>query len=66
LIAANQSLESIREFVGADSLAYLSLEGLKEAVRGEKGGYCSACFDESYPTSLFGLDQRPRGNVRGI
>lgn len=66
LIAANQSLESIREFVGADSLGYLSLEGLKEAVRGEAGGYCSACFDGKYPTELFGLDRQPRGNVRGI
>lgn len=66
LIAANQSLESIRQFVGADTLGYLSLEGLKEAVRGEKGGYCSACFDGKYPTSLFGLDQQPKGNVRGI
>jgi amidophosphoribosyltransferase len=65
LIAANQSLESIRQFVGADTLSYLSLEGLKEAVRGEKG-YCSACFDGKYPTSLFGLDLQPKGNVRGI
>jgi amidophosphoribosyltransferase len=66
LIAANQSLESIRQFVGADTLGYLSLEGLKEAVRGEKGGYCAACFDGHYPTSLFGLDRQPKGNVRGI
>jgi amidophosphoribosyltransferase len=66
LIAANQSLERIREFVGADSLGYLSLEGLKEAVRGEKGGFCSACFDGKYPTALFGLDLDPKGNLRGI
>lgn len=50
LIAANQSLESIRQFVGADSLAYLTLDGLKEAVRG--GGYCAACFDGEYPTKI--------------
>lgn len=66
LIAANQSLESIRQFVGADSLGYLSLEGLKEAVRGEKGGYCAACFDGKYPTPLYNLDQSPKGNIRGI
>lgn len=66
LIAANQSLESIREFVGADSLGYLSLGGLKEAVKGEKGGFCAACFDGRYPTSLFGLDRDPKGNIRGI
>ena len=66
LIAANQSLESIREFVGADTLGYLSLKGLKQAVQGESGGFCSACFDGKYPTSLFGLDRQPKGNVRGI
>ena len=66
LIAANQSLDSIRKFVGADTLGYLSLEGLKEAVRGENGGYCAACFDGKYPTPLFGLDLDPKGNIRGI
>ncbi|MES2855480.1 MAG: amidophosphoribosyltransferase [Bdellovibrionota bacterium] len=65
LIAANQSLESIRQFVGADTLSYLSLEGLKEAVDGGKGGFCSACFDGKYPTPLFGLDLDPKGNIRG-
>ncbi len=66
LIAANQSLEKIREFVGADSLGYLSMSGLKEAVRGEGGGFCAACFGEPYPTPLFGLDLDPKGNLRGI
>jgi amidophosphoribosyltransferase len=66
LIAANQSLESIREFVGADTLGYLSLNGLKAAVRSEGGGYCAACFDGNYPTELFGLDAKPKGNIRGI
>jgi amidophosphoribosyltransferase len=66
LIAATQSLEDIRSFVGADTLGYLSLEGLSEAVRGDQGGYCAACFDGKYPTPLFGLDLQPKGNVRGI
>ena len=66
LIAANQSLESIREFVGADTLGYLSLNGLKAAVRSESGGYCAACFDGKYPTGLFGLDAKPKGKIRGI
>ena len=45
LIAANKSVEEIREFIGADSLAYLSLEGLKEACGdGEKTTYCTACY----------------------
>jgi amidophosphoribosyltransferase len=66
LIAANQSLEKIREFVGADSLGYLSMDGLRSAVRGEKGGFCAACFDGNYPTPLFGLDRDPKGNVRNV
>jgi amidophosphoribosyltransferase len=51
LIAANKSIEEIREFIGADSLAYLSLEGLKHACGdGEKTTYCTACYTGSYPT----------------
>ncbi len=66
LIAANQSLEKIREFVGADSLGYLSMKGLKEAVRGQNGGFCAACFGGPYPTPLFGLDLDPQGNIRKV
>src|SRR6202012_160419 len=41
LIAANKSVDEIREYIGADSLAYLSLEGLREAcAEGEKTTYC--------------------------
>src|SRR5213075_497443 len=44
LIAANQSVEEIRRFIEADSLAYLSLDGLYAAVQAEnKLGYCTAC-----------------------
>src|SRR6478609_3862289 len=44
LIAANKTVEEIREYVGADSLAYLSLQGLKEACgEGVKATYCTAC-----------------------
>ncbi|MCM2282562.1 MAG: amidophosphoribosyltransferase [Bdellovibrionaceae bacterium] len=53
LIAATHSLDQIREFVGADSLGYLSLTGLQEAVKSEGRGYCSACFDGKYPTPLY-------------
>lgn len=52
LIAANQSVAEIQKFIGADSLAYLSLEGLKESVEGDAPHYCTACFTGSYPTSL--------------
>ena len=52
LIAANKSVEEIREFIGADSLAYLSLEGMKKACGdGEKTTYCTACYTGVYPTN---------------
>ncbi|MBI3478351.1 MAG: amidophosphoribosyltransferase [Acidobacteria bacterium] len=57
LIAANKSIEEIREFIGADSLAYLSLEGLKKACgEGETATYCSACYTGKYPTTLVDVD----------
>ena len=44
-------MEEIREFTGADSLRYISLEGMKEAVSDEQN-FCSACFDAEYPISI--------------
>ncbi len=53
LIAANQSLEEIRQFIGADSLAYLSMSGMFDAMGGGDGStYCSACFSGDYPTPV--------------
>jgi len=58
LIAANKSVAEIREFIGADSLAYLSLEGLKKACGdGEKTTYCTACYTGAYPTSWVDVDE---------
>src|SRR6266436_4581584 len=58
LIAANKSIEEIREYVGADSLAYLSLEGLKKACgEGEKTDYCTACYTGSYPTTVVDVEE---------
>jgi amidophosphoribosyltransferase len=58
LIAANKSVEEIREFIGADSLAYLSLEGMKKACAdGEKTTYCTACYTGSYPTKWVDVDE---------
>jgi amidophosphoribosyltransferase len=52
LIAANKSVEEIRDFIGAESLAYLSLEGLKKACDdGAHTRYCTACYTGSYPTN---------------
>jgi amidophosphoribosyltransferase len=58
LIAANKSIDEIRAFIGADSLAYLSLEGLKKACgEGEVTTYCSACYTGNYPTTLIDVDE---------
>ena len=55
LIASHQSVEEIRQFVGADSLGYLAVEGLMKAVKGSTDKYCAACFDGKYPTDLYDL-----------
>jgi amidophosphoribosyltransferase len=49
LIAANQSVEEIRDFLGADSLAYLSLNGLLQTVSPDRQHFCTACFTGDYP-----------------
>jgi amidophosphoribosyltransferase len=49
LIAARKSIPDIREFIGADSLGYLSLEGLIKAVGLPKDSFCLACFTGDYP-----------------
>ena len=49
LIAANMTLEEITTYIGADSLAYLSVEGLLRAVRAPKNSYCTGCFTGNYP-----------------
>jgi amidophosphoribosyltransferase len=58
LIAANNTVEEIRQYIGADSLAYLSLEGLKKACHdGEKTTYCTACYTGNYPTKLVDVEE---------
>lgn len=57
LIAGSHSIEEIRDMIGADSLAYLSVEGLANAIGHEpdnpKHGGCYACFTGAYPTEIF-------------
>jgi amidophosphoribosyltransferase len=57
LIAANHSIEEIRRFVEADTLAYLSMEGLHEAVDDTQGHYCYACYTGAYPTDLVNIEE---------
>ena len=57
LIAANKSIEEIREYIGADSLAYLSVDGLKRAcAEGENVTYCTACYTGKYPTDFVDVE----------
>jgi amidophosphoribosyltransferase len=49
LIAANQSVAEIRDYLGADSLAYLSLNGLLQTVSPDGHRFCTACFTGDYP-----------------
>jgi amidophosphoribosyltransferase len=52
LIAANHSLDGIRAAIGADSLGYLSREGMLDAIGGRTDARCTACFDGIYPTDV--------------
>jgi amidophosphoribosyltransferase len=52
LIAATHSVEEIRKYIEADSLAYLSLDGLLGAVGERRGAYCTSCYTGSYPVAF--------------
>ncbi len=61
LIAAQNSIEDIRRYLDADSLGYLSLEGLLDAVGDPEGAkYCAACYTGDYPTRIDIHDQTYR------
>jgi amidophosphoribosyltransferase len=57
LIAANHSIEEIRRFVEADSLAYLSMASLRRAVNDLDQEYCYACYSGVYPTDLINIEE---------
>ena len=56
LIASKMTLEEIRQFIEADSLGYLSIEGMYRAVNelenGKMSGFCDACFTNNYPLGI--------------
>jgi amidophosphoribosyltransferase len=58
LIAFSNDVEEIRRFVGADSLAYLSVDGLLSAVRGDRDSYCTACWTGDYRVPISVEDRR--------
>jgi len=64
LIAHRRSVEDIRQHIGADSLHFLSLEGMMRAV-GRSGGFCQACFTGDYPAPV-DLRTVKTGFERGI
>jgi len=51
LIGANHSIEEIREYLGVDTLGYLSLDGMLKAA-GAQNQWCHACFSGHYPTDV--------------
>lgn len=51
LIASHQSLDEVRDYIGADSLSYISLEGLLSAVD-QPADYCTGCFSGTYPLDV--------------
>ncbi len=58
LIAASHTIDEIRKYVGADSLAYLSLDGLRQAVGpSQQQSYCTSCYTGVYPVA-FPRDER--------
>jgi amidophosphoribosyltransferase len=52
LIAATHTLDEIRDFLEADSVAYLSLEGLLSTVQSEQSSYCRSCYTGQYPVEF--------------
>ncbi|MBO54560.1 MAG: amidophosphoribosyltransferase [Dehalococcoidia bacterium] len=52
LVAANTDLAGIKKMTGADTLGYLSVQGLLKVVGGQSGGFCDACFTGNYPVPV--------------
>jgi amidophosphoribosyltransferase len=52
LLATDRTVEEMAAVLGADSLAYITIENLKEAIGAGDAGFCDACFTGDYPTSV--------------
>lgn len=61
LIASNHSTEEIRKYITADSLAYLSLDGMLQSAPGVPAQYCNACFTEKYPIAFTRAEEMQLG-----
>jgi amidophosphoribosyltransferase len=60
LISASHTIEEIRKYITADSLGYLSHDGLSKSVGAENSIYCSACFTGDYPISFQNMGRDPQ------
>ena len=58
LIASSNTPEEICKFLGAESLGYISLQGLRQAVNDSEGNFCTSCYTGVYPTDLVQLEVR--------
>ena len=52
LIAATHTLDEIRRYIGADSLGYLSVDGLLASVGSKRQSYCTSCYTGRYPVAF--------------
>jgi amidophosphoribosyltransferase len=52
LLAANMEIEEIRNYLNVDTLAYLTLDGLVEAIGAPGAGFCNACLTGEYPVAI--------------
>lgn len=59
LIASSLSVEQTRSFIGADSLGYLSIAGLRSSVDDRNSDFCYACFTGTYPIECMSLSSFP-------
>jgi amidophosphoribosyltransferase len=63
LIASSNTVDEIRRYIRADSLGYLSLEGMYRAV-GESRSFCTACYTNEYPVPV-PKEEEAHGMVSG-
>jgi amidophosphoribosyltransferase len=65
LVASGRTIEEVRDFVGVDSLAYLSVEGMNRVVRRfPSRGICQACFTGDYPVKWKKTPQKNDQEIR--
>ncbi|MBA3551911.1 MAG: amidophosphoribosyltransferase [Actinobacteria bacterium] len=59
LVAAENTVDEVKDLIGADSLAYLSLDAVVDSTEAPRGAFCRACFDGNYPIPVEEGDRAP-------